>query len=44
MGTVVTVAVFVLWFVPVLWRELFDRLSLEDLSSIDLVLLLEDED
>ncbi len=44
MGTVVAVAVFVLWFVPVLWRELLGLLFLEDLLSFDLVLLLEDED
>ncbi len=44
MGTVIAVAVLVFWLVPFLWRELLDLLSLEDLLSLDLVLLLEDED
>ena len=44
MGTVVAVAVLALWLAPFLWRELLDLLSLEDLLSLDLVLLLEDED
>ena len=34
----------VLLLAPVLWRELFDLLSLLDLISVVLVLLLEDED